>query len=78
MRRCNAIARPLSFIIFEAVTGLKPVILHTSAMPRRRSWPKLESEETAVDACTAAYGSGSTIRVESFQASSPLPLRRQT
>ena len=25
MRRCNAIARPLSFIIFEAVTGLKPV-----------------------------------------------------
>ena len=67
-------ARPLSFISLDAVTGLRPVILHTSAMPKRRSWPKFELKETAGEACTAAYGSlDSTGMVESFLVSSPLP-----
>ena len=74
-RRCRTIARPLSFINFDAVTGLKPVIVHTSEIPRRRSLPKLGLQETAGKACTAAYGSlGSTDMVESFRVSSPLPL----
>ncbi len=67
-------ARPLSFISFDAVTGLRPVILHTSAIPKRRSWPKLGLKESAGEACTAAYGSfDSTGMVESFLAGSPLP-----